>query len=269
MFQPIGGLVEILRKKNAKLDELRFKQLATTRTLATRARTVGQYEQLVMAMSKGSVNRLDALLRAAINRGAGVRGMIEALDRAQKGLYKPKNFTEEEMSRGLLFLRLGGARVASLAHQSLGGPAVSTLRRGSALVPLSPSVGIPSKDEIRHNLQAAFKSPHGEVGCGYVLMIDEIKVEERLRWDPSSNKILGLCREHTQKIGVEFCSVNDVKAITQGILCAEIHYATEVFLTSYLSLLLIRPPGNGFLDWLTFERQTCLRVATLSRSRNL
>ena len=67
MFQPIGGLVEILRKKNAKLDELRFKQLATTCTLATQARTVGQYEQLVMAMSKGSVNRLDALLRAAIN----------------------------------------------------------------------------------------------------------------------------------------------------------------------------------------------------------
>jgi hypothetical protein len=72
-----------------------------------------------------------------------------------------------------------------------------------------------------------------------------------------------------QKIGVEFCSVNDVKAITQGILCAEIHYATKVFLTSYLSLLLIRPPGNGFLDWLTFERQTYLWVMTLSRSRNL
>ena len=84
--------------------------------------------------------------------------------------------------------------MASLAHQLLGGPAVSTLRGcGSALVLLSPSVGIPSKDEIQHNLQAAFKSLHGEVGCGYVLMIDEIKVEERLRWDPSSNKILGLC----------------------------------------------------------------------------
>jgi hypothetical protein len=75
-----------------------------------------------MAMSKGSVNRLDALLRAGINRGVGVRGMLEMLDHAQKGLYKPNNFTEEEMSHGLLFLRLGGARVASLAHQSLSGP---------------------------------------------------------------------------------------------------------------------------------------------------
>ena len=104
MFQPIGGLVEILRKKNVKLDELWFKQLAMSRTLATWARTVGQYKQLVMAMSKGSVNHLDALLHAAINQGAGVRGIIEVLDRAQKGLYKPKNFTEVEMLHGLLFL---------------------------------------------------------------------------------------------------------------------------------------------------------------------
>jgi hypothetical protein len=184
-----------------------------------------------MAMSKGSVNRLDALLRAGINHGVGVRGMLEMLDRAQKGLYKPKNFTEEEMSHGLLFLRLGGARVASLAHQSLGGPAVSTLQRRSALVPLSPSVGTPSKDEIQCNLQVAFKGSHGELGCGYVLMIDEIKGEERMRWDPSSNKILSLCQEHTQHIGKDFCSVSDVKALTQGILCADFHYAAEVCLT--------------------------------------
>jgi len=37
MYQPIGGLVEILRKKNKKLDEMRFKQLTMSRTLATRA----------------------------------------------------------------------------------------------------------------------------------------------------------------------------------------------------------------------------------------
>jgi hypothetical protein len=104
--------------------------------------------------------------------------MLEMLDHAQKGLYKPKNFTEEEMLCGLLFLLLGGACVASLAHQSLSGRAVSTLQCGSALVPLSPSVGIPSKDEIQCNLQAAFKCLHGELGCGYVLMIDEIKVVE-------------------------------------------------------------------------------------------
>ena len=155
-------------------------------------------------------------------------GGKKILDHMQKGLYKPKNFTEEEMSCGLLFLRLGGARVASLTHQALGSPGLSTLHCGSAVIPLSPLAGIPSRVEIQRNLQAAFKTSHGDNGCGYVLMIDEIKVEEWMRWDPSSNKILGLCHEHTKHVGLDFCSVNDAKALIEGILCGDIHHATEV-----------------------------------------
>ncbi|KAH9032123.1 hypothetical protein EDB85DRAFT_1890789 [Lactarius pseudohatsudake] len=231
-YQPIGGLIEVLRKKCASLDGMHFKKLSTSRTLATRAQTVGQYEQLVMAMSKGSVNRLDALLRAGLNRGLGVRGMMDLLDRARKGLYKPKNFTEEEMSRGLLFLRLGGARVARLAHQALGAPSLSTLRHGSNAMSLqaslSPCAGFPTKSEIQRNIRVAFKNSRGNAGCGYILMIDEIKVEERMRWDPSTNRILGLCREHTGHVGLEFCSMSDPRALVHGILVGEIHHASEV-----------------------------------------
>ncbi|KAH9169245.1 hypothetical protein EDB89DRAFT_2115148 [Lactarius sanguifluus] len=209
-YQPIGGLIEILWKKCAMLDGLRFKQLSILRTLATRARTVGQYEQLIMAMSEGTVNRMD---------GVGVRGMMELLD---------CNFTEEERSCGLLFLRLGGARVASLAHQTLGVPTLSTLHYGSSTVTsLSPSAGFPTRSEIQGNIQAAFKNSSGSGVCGYVLMIDEIKVEERMRWDPSTDKILGLCQEHTEHVGLDFCSMSDAKALVHGILHGELHHTSE------------------------------------------
>ena len=59
-------------------------------------------------------------------------------------------------------------------------------------------------------------------------MIDEIKVEERLRWDPSTNRILGLCRENTEHIGLDFCSMSDARAIVHGIMGGEIHHASEV-----------------------------------------
>ena len=75
-YQPIASLIEILRKKCVLLNGLRFKQLSTSRTLATRAQTLGRYEQFVMVMSEGNVNRLDALLWVGLNRGAGVRGMM-------------------------------------------------------------------------------------------------------------------------------------------------------------------------------------------------
>jgi hypothetical protein len=260
-YQPIAGLIEILQKKCTMLDGLRFKQLSTSRTLATWARTMGQYEQLVMAMSEGNVNRLDALLRASLNHGRGVRGMMELLDRARKGLYKPKNFTEEEMSRGLLFLWLGGARVASLVHQTLGAPTFSTLCYGSAakstIISLSPSAGFPTWSEVQSNLRAAFKNSRENSGCGYILMIDEIKVEERLRWDPSTNRILGLCREHTEHVGLEFCSISDARAVVHGILRGEIHHASKV---SHLSVdnasianIFMHVAGDSLFDWYPFR----------------
>ena len=151
-FLLIAGLLEILQKRNVALDGMQFEHLSILWTLATRAWTLGQYKQLVMAMSEKSVNWLDTLLQAGLNCGVGVRRMMELLDHAQKGLYKPKNFSEEEMSCGLLFLWLGGAHVASLTHQTLRLPGVSTLCHSSAVTPLSPSAGFPSKMEICYNL---------------------------------------------------------------------------------------------------------------------
>ena len=136
------------------------------------------------------------------------------------------------MSHGLLFLRLGGARVASLAHQTLSVPTLSTLCYGSAanstVTSLSPSAGFPTHSKVQSNLRAAFKKSRGDSGCGYVIMIDEIKVEERLRWDPSTNKIMGLCREHTEHVGLDFCSISNARAVVHGILQGEIHHASEV-----------------------------------------
>ncbi|KAH9034598.1 hypothetical protein EDB85DRAFT_1863906 [Lactarius pseudohatsudake] len=265
-YQPIGGLIEVLQKKCALLDGMHFKQLSTSQTLATRARTVGQYEQLVMAMSEGSVNHqtsptlLDALLRAGLNRGLGVRGMMELLDRARKGLYKPKNFTEEEMSRGLLFLRLGGARVARLAHQALGAPSLSTLRHGSNAIALqaslSPCAGFPTKSEIQRNIRVAFKNWHGNARCGYILMIDEIKVEERMQWDPSTNGILGLCREHTGHVGLEFCSMSDPRALVHGILVGEIHHASEA---TVFSIGILSEDRHAWGSWPFIVTGTCKR----------
>jgi hypothetical protein len=63
VFQPIGGLIENLQKTNMQLDEMRFKQLAMSQTLTTWAQTVGQYEQFVMAMSKGSVNLMHCFVQ--------------------------------------------------------------------------------------------------------------------------------------------------------------------------------------------------------------
>ena len=258
-YQPIGGLIKVLNKKCAGFDGLHFKQLLTLQTMARWAQTVGQYELLVMAMSEGKVNCLDILLQAGHNHGVGVRGMMEMLDHARKGLYRPKTYTEENMSHGLLFLRLGGAHLARLAHQTIGNLSHSTLPyetcANSAVTSLSPSAWFPTKSEILHNIWPAFKNLHGNAGCGYVLMIDKIKVEKRLQWDPSTNMILGLCQEHTEHVNLDFCSMSNPSALVHSILCGEIHHASKVShnLINNISIankgtLLSMPASNCFLN---------------------
>lgn len=82
--------------------------------------------------------------------------MIELLDCARKGLYKPKSFSKEEMSHGLLFLWLGGTCVARLVYQTLSAPTLSTLHYGSAarsnITSLSLSAGFPTKFKIQNNI---------------------------------------------------------------------------------------------------------------------
>jgi len=132
------------------------------------------------------------LIRVGLRRRAGIPGLLQILDQANKALYKPRDYNEEEMLRGILFLRLRGSH---LAHRTLGSPGISRLHRNASISSLNPSVGIPTKTEVRRNIRAVQTND-----CyGYVLMIDEITIEQRLRWDPGSNNVLGLCPEHWER----------------------------------------------------------------------
>ena len=164
-----------------------------------------------MVLGDSKVNRLDALIRAGLKGNMGIHGMIELLDRASKGVYKPHGYTEEETLRGLLFLQLGGSCIAELAHRLLGSPGISMLRSNSAVTPLSPSPRTPTDLEIRSNIQVAFKNSNIDRNYGFVLMIDELKLEERPRWDNKMDNILGLCHEHSANLGLEFCSIIEAR----------------------------------------------------------
>ena len=70
-------------------------------------------------------------------------------------------------------------------------------------------------------------------------MADEIKIESRLRWDSRTNMILGVCREHTTNLSMEFRTISQPDAIIRGINKKECHFASEV------KLLLVNKPKTG------------------------
>jgi hypothetical protein len=159
--------------------------------------------------------------------------MLELIKKAAVGTYHPKGFDEEEDLQALLFLRLGGARVADIAHRIFGTPAVSTIRTRTIIPQILASPSFPACYDIGCNIATSFEAIRDALGSTQkmlhaVIMFDEISVEKRPRWDDKTNKILGMCREHGRDTSLEFASEEDLHALWDELRCGKIHLAHEV-----------------------------------------
>jgi hypothetical protein len=158
--------------------------------------------------------------------------MLSMHEKVIRQLYRPRNYTQLDELRGLLLLRLGGTRLANVGHRALGLPSVDVLRRRRIIPPLIVSAKDPTKQEIETNTRGAFAEIDDLLKekrvVHQVLMFDEIKVEERPRWCPRTNNILGVCREHTKKLDLKFSSQDDVHVLLDGVAKKNVHLAVEV-----------------------------------------
>jgi hypothetical protein len=143
------------------------------------------------------------------------------------------SYEEQDFQRVFLFHKLGGVAVAELAHRAFGLPSIETTRRHISTEPLVASPKMPTIGEMTHNLHHAFpllpsSSTSRPRTGGFQLMADEIKLETRMRWDPRTNMILGVCREHGKTYGLEFRSMAQAFALRDGLHDQKVHLAPEV-----------------------------------------
>ena len=231
VYHSIGGLIEIVRRKIAEIKTLKLKVLNDAKNLAGKAKVIDEFKQWVMAVGSGRVERVDRLVRINLARRGGIRNLLNLYERAAQGIYKPRNYTEEDHLRGLLLWQLGGARLAGIGHRALHLPSLSTLRRNTVLPQLIVSPSMPTTKEIMENVMNVFAPIKALISdtrkaVHQVLMFDELKVEERPRYDEKTNKILGLCREHGK--GLEFASEREVQVLLESVKNKEVHLAVDV-----------------------------------------
>lgn len=242
VYHGVGGLMTIVRRKIDMVAQLRMSKLNDSRKLLVKAVTLEDHKQLILAIASGRVERVAPLIQAALKNRAGIGNIIQQYERASEKLYKPKGYTNEDIMRSIVLLRLGGARVAAFAHRSLALPSLTTIRRNTILPTLVVSPSTPSLADIETNISScytAFNSARPSVASGplssesdtiihQVLMLDELAVEKRVRWDDSGNKFQGTCREHNHNIPLEFTSERELDVLCEALEKDEVHLATEV-----------------------------------------
>ena len=159
-----------------------------------------------MLLSSNDVAGLRRLLAAALRRGASAQTICGLLERAISGLYRPRGgFTQREFDVSFLVKALGGPRLLYALQQSHGLASWRTVCRHVKIPKLTASIGIPSSDEISHNIASFYDpsvKPHSkptQAGLlkGNVAMFDGIALDTRCRYCPERDSILGLCREHS------------------------------------------------------------------------
>ncbi|KAH9005732.1 hypothetical protein EDB86DRAFT_2795608 [Lactarius hatsudake] len=230
-YHGLMSMSEIARKKEHIIDLFRLRRTNDAKKLVGHEGTISLHRQVLLAMSSGKIPRLDRVLRVASDRHMSVAAILDLVQKAARGLYQPKGYTEEEDLQTLLFLRLGGQRVANIAHCIFRIPAPSTVRRCTMIPPLICSPSYPHARDLENNLVAALDSllPTLETRGKYhvVLMFDEIAQETRPRWCDRTNQILGWCREHTNGRCMDFNSIADAELLFQDMVDGNVHLAHE------------------------------------------
>ncbi|KAG8769199.1 hypothetical protein FRC12_005103 [Ceratobasidium sp. 428] len=239
-FLPSSILLQLLREKTNLIDTMRVQNLAQTRKIATVTRNLDDHKRFIMAIGSGRVERVNSLVAVGLRNGSSVKRLLGLYEQAAIGLYKPRGYSEEETLRAFLLLKLGGARVADIAHRSMDSPSISTARKHAPVAALRASPATPTFDEIVYNIDISCSGCFAETRAelvdgdgsqnieGYVLPFDEMKLQANLRWDPETNMILGPCREHIlDRTILQFCSLDQLRLLFDKVNKGEIHLGSE------------------------------------------
>ena len=238
-YHGVSSLQELLQRKNTKIKFHRFRGLNQARKLLGKATALTEQKRLLMAISSGDVKRVDRVISVGLRQKKGVRGLLASVVAAAQGRYRPRSYTEEEDMYFLLIWRLSGNRVAGINHRAGLGPSVPYLRSRSIVPALIPSHGQPTTDQIATNVQSSLGSILDVIQeqikgktLHAVVILDELATEKRIRWDPTSNMFLGVCREHGYRTSLEFINEGDLEELFRRLDSVDenerVHYAGEV-----------------------------------------
>ncbi|KIJ50341.1 hypothetical protein M422DRAFT_159891 [Sphaerobolus stellatus SS14] len=232
-------MVEVAIRLRQQTNELRLNALNIGRKLASRTTALEQHKRFLLHIGSGKIERLYSLVSVALKNGYGIGGIMNNAVKAVRGLYAPHSYDEETYRVATLLWRWGGARAAQIAHKVLHLPSIRSLQNHSEIPIMRISPSYPRMDEVLFNLSAMYqkeKLANPSPVFGFCLMVDEIAVENRLRYDAKPNTILGVCREHSKQYSFLFKSQYEADAILQGLRDEKIHFASEATVVALGSL---------------------------------
>ncbi|KAL1713428.1 hypothetical protein EV715DRAFT_167478, partial [Schizophyllum commune] len=200
-------------------------------------------EKIFEVLRNNEVPAVHRLLRASHNRRESADALLERVEAAADGRYRPRNYTDTDYDlAAYLYECGGGAAVHAANHSYLALPseqAIRPMRRNFALRISSSGIRVGDHEQ---NISMHFRPREEQSSCaprpqrrraGVSLAIDETAGQGQPCYLPCTDEIGGMCLEHILRYLAEHGSVtmgdklSDAMAIAQAVREGKIHVGKE------------------------------------------
>ncbi|KAJ6481266.1 hypothetical protein C8R47DRAFT_1284367, partial [Mycena vitilis] len=83
-YHSFSGLVEVIKRKGKRIEELRMRGMNAAKHIAVQARALSDHKRFLRAIGSGSVENVDRLVKVQLGRGQGIRGVIATHDKRRE-----------------------------------------------------------------------------------------------------------------------------------------------------------------------------------------
>ncbi|KAG1751967.1 hypothetical protein EDD22DRAFT_850668 [Suillus occidentalis] len=229
-FLGLAHMQDLAKAYADQTRQLKLQGLNDSRKYMTSLTQLDDYHRLLMAISEQDIPRLRQIINVVLHNGASVREIVNKLEDALEGAYRPQGYGADDLDIATLVLSLGGRQLLFALNQSLGLPSIRTLRTRCTFTTLTPTIGPIRNEQLDENIRSVVLSSRTNITIlrGVSLMVDEIALEEMVVHLGRYNKIAGLCWKHSHVVDHVLRTYESAVTIAQKIQDSDVHLGKEL-----------------------------------------
>ena len=208
-YLTINQILLKLKATKESNDELRLTSLNLNRKINRKCRALELKHRIILTVARGDVLRLHQIVNRCINEKRSSGTCLEMIDAAVAGTYRPKGYSEHEILQQVLTFRFGGHRLMYAQNHSglYGAASVRTVKRRMNIPRHITMCSEIVFNIVYENMENTIFNDDFTTDvdrkskCLWTLMIDDVKVEKRVRVEEATDRCVGGCY-HFYKEGV-------------------------------------------------------------------
>ncbi|KAG6819279.1 hypothetical protein H0H93_013480 [Arthromyces matolae] len=229
-----------LRHIQAENMKYRLENLNLRRRIVTLEAKIEDHQRLLVLISSKNITGLRHLLSTQLKHKSGIKSIVTSLEHAAGEVGELHGqWTTRQLDLAYLAKALGGPKLLYALSKAEGYPSKRTLSKHRQPISICGSLKRPSNDDFEYNLVNVLGQLSISGGKGpKQLMVDDVALDERVRWESNRDVVLGYCREHSDKFDLKPKDQYSMEVLKNARIEGDLHHAKEA------TIVAIAPVAN-------------------------